>query len=233
MRDTITVDNQRPHSSFGFQTVIPARTSTYLQLIPQPVNLDTHSNNFISTIIIRIDSAGFYNIPTDETFQLNGAPATILRGNYTNAELQTIANVTFTASGANSQKYTNTQSLQFIQNSNLAYVLGYQDLGTAVIPPNTIAPGTQNLTGDLDFLLIQSDLVSTGSAFNSNFVTAVPITISAVGPAVGSIQNLSLPLRSHNFSSILWSFFTAFGKPYVIDTPIVLFTQISSQKKSN
>lgn len=231
MTTSVEVTNIKPYTSFGFSTIIPARTSRFLQELPQPANLDPNSYHYISKIIIRVDTSGIYNIPVDETFLLGGVSTNVTKGFYSNADLVTLANLNFSPSGPNANRFSNNQTLQFSANSNLIYVLGYQAFGTSLIPVSTIAGDTVNSTGDLDFMLLQSDLVQIGSSFNNNFLTALPIEVAAPGPAETTIQSMELPLRTHNFSSIDWSIFTAFGKPYIIETPIIIFTQITSIKK--
>lgn len=234
----VTVANVQPYNTIGFSTIIPPKTAYYTQTFGQAQHFHKDESVYISRMIVRIDTTGFWNIPVTEVFQKAGVPTTIAAGNYSDTQLQSIANVVI-QSGANNYLILNNQPLQFAPKSNLQYVLGYQSFGTVLIPAGTLSTDTINSTGDLDVLYIASDLVNLGTPLGTNYITAVPSNIpvsssgqTALGGAVEFDTGLiHYPLTKRMFNSINWVLNTAKGDPYIIQTDIVIFTQISMQKK--
>lgn len=238
MGSKVHVANIQPYTSIGFSVIIPPNTSLYTQNFNQVITFPDDDYVYISRIIARIDTTGFWNIPTNESFLLNGVPTTIAAGNYSDSDLQTIAQVTI-QQGPNNYLVKNNQSLQFPQPAPLQYVLGYNSFGTSLIPPNTLSTSTIASTGDLDMLFIANDIVNISSPLGTNYITAIsanlPVAATGGTNVGGAVEydsgSIHYPLTKRSFNSINWLLNTAYGKPYLIQTPIVIFTQISSQKK--
>lgn len=233
---TTIIENIRPYTTSGIVTIIPSNTSTYNQYFSLPTVLDKRDYNYISRIIVRIDTSGIYNVPVAETFQKNGVPTTVQPGYYSSVgsdpnNLQNLTATTLSTTGANANKFITTQPLQFSAGSSLIYVLGFESFGTSVIPAGTIAGDTLNVTGDLDTLVLSASLIQAGTSLGSNPITIVTLDIQSPGAAVTYSETSQIALSTLNFNTIQWSLNTAFGKPYIIQTPIVIFTQISSQKR--
>lgn len=231
MIDSTLVENIKPYRTYSFITTIPATTPVFTQIFPYSVNFSNNDYNYVSRISIRVDTSGIYNITTTEVFQLGGVATTIDPGYYTITQLQTIANVTIPVNGAGAFYVTNGSTLQFITNSQLASILGYSSFGTTLIPIGTKSTTPVDQTDGYDFLAISSSLISTSTGFGSNFLTTLPINIASPGIVVSDEKRMEVPILNNQFQSIQWYIYTGNEKPFVINTPIIIFTEISSIRK--
>lgn len=238
----ILVDNIQPYDTSGIITVIPAKEPLYNQFFLLSTVLNEKDFNYISRITVHVDTTGIWNIPVDETFENSGVQQTIRAGYYRikstpdgtaplPKDLAALCNLDFSTTGENAFKVRNNHTLKFASNSNLIYVLGYEDFGTNLIPILTVAGDTINETGDLETLVISSSLIQGGTTLGTNPMAIVVLDVNSPGPAVVASFNVHLPLNMFNFKNVTWTLSTAYGKPYIIQTPIVIFTQISSQQR--
>lgn len=227
----VRVDNIKPYNSFSFLTTIPSNTAIYNQSFPYSVNLKSDDYNYVSRVVVRVDTAGIWNVPVPETVEINSIPFNVNPGNYTISELESLFGVTIPIDGAFAFLAINTDTLQFSPGSNVQQILGYQSFGTNLIPVGTQATQAINQSGGLDFLSISSTLIQTGTGFGSNFLTAFPVTPQTLGVSVASIERMEVPILNNQFQSIQWFLTNASGLPYNINTPILIFTEISCIKK--
>lgn len=226
------VENIKPYRSFGFLTVIPPNTNTFTQSFPYSVNLSDSDYNYVSRMVVNFDTSGLYNVPVQEVFNLNGSPVTVDPGYYTLTQLQTLANVTVPLTGAFAFRTLNAQPLQFFANSKLVEIFGYQSFGTSLIPASTRSPDVFDQTSGLSILAISSTLNTTATGFGTNYLTVVPVISPSPGFVITDEKRMEVPIISNMFQTIQWILYGANGIPFVINTPITIFTEISCIRKT-
>jgi hypothetical protein len=232
---SVNVANIQPYSIYGIPVVIPPGQSFVVQYFNGlSIALDPNEFNYIPYVSCRVDTSGIYNMPTSETFQLNGAPVVVAPGNYTLAQINTITNTTTPTSGANAFKTTNAQTLQFIQNSSLAIILGYQSFGTALIPAATLSTTTVNETANNDTILVSCDLIGESNSLGANYLGVFNLSGNTSGTIFFDrvFINPPTPIVKTNFNSVRWTVQKFDGTPFICDAPIQIFYRFGSQKKS-
>ena len=210
----------QPLNTFVINTIIPANQSLYTINFNALVELSRQRINLLRWVTVTIDTAGIYNLTTDEIVNIDGVDVTIESGYYTLTDLITILDIEIPSSGANAFFVKNNVELIFNKDSNLVYILGYDSrtsdkfrlLSPLTIPVNTIASFIVNQTNDLDTLLISSNLVNgNNSAGIPNPLVIIPID-KPIGETLVKRFRVDRTLNdSQSFNNIQYTLQNKFG----------------------
>jgi hypothetical protein len=229
----VKVSNLYPFESITLPVSIPADVYTFDYILPKSVNLDDRNFNVISRVFTSIDTAGLVNISETEVVNVNSTNVTFYPGYYNRQDLITLLNVSIPISGAYSFYCVNTYAMNFVDNSQVALILGYvSDLSPAFsIPIQTRAPYVINITKNLDVCNILCSLTSQASSWGTNWLISTPITVDVIG-LVNTYQIVcAKPIITNNFNVITFSLYDKGGKPVKYNSVLSITLTLSFTEK--
>jgi hypothetical protein len=227
------VSNLYPFESITLPVTVPANVYSYDYVLPKSVNLDDHNFNIISRVFTSIDTAGLSNVTETEVVSVNSIDITINPGYYNRHDLTTLLNVNIPISGAYSFYTVNTFTMSFVDNSQIALILGYVNKLSPgfAISPNTRASHVINITKGLDVCNILCSLTSQASSFGTNWLISTPITVELIG-LVNSYQIVcAKPIITTNFNVITFSLYDKAGIPVRYNTELTITLTLNFTEK--